>query len=104
NKENINHAVLIGLNNPVKGEENNFSKLKNEQVIDIYTSTKTYKELQEKYNISYQTIRKIKKQISWQHVTKNHLVGKASTNRLDKEKIEKIYLAKGKYKDIAVTF
>lgn len=104
NQENMNHRMLNGLNNPAKGEKNNFSKLKNEQVIDIYTSTKTYKELQEEYNISCQTIRKIKKQISWQHITKNYSVGKVSTNRLDKEEIEKIYLAKGKYKDIATTF
>lgn len=104
NYENMIHKINNNLHNPAKGEKNNFSKLKNEQVIDIYTSTKPYKELEEKYKISYQAIRKIKKREYWKEITENYPLGEATTNRLSEEKIKKIYTTAGKYKDIALIF
>ncbi|WRW34630.1 HNH endonuclease [Staphylococcus phage CF5] len=101
NYYNMLHKIRNNLHNPVKGEENNFSKLTDKEVREIYCSNKSYKELEKQYNISSQAIRKIKNNDYWTHVTKNLVKGVCKTNRLTEKQICEIYEMKGKQKDIA---
>lgn len=68
--ENMKHAVDTGLLS-VKGEKNPACKIKDENVIDIFTSPLTAKELSLKYNISEALIGKIRAQTIWKSVTFN---------------------------------
>lgn len=68
-QENIRHAFETGLMTSFKGEENNFSKLKNEEVIDIYNSSLSGVELAKKYNVSKSCIGNIRNGKTWIHLT-----------------------------------
>lgn len=72
--ENIKHAYKIGLKNQ-KGELNNRSKLKEEdvkEIIDLLLEKNlTLVEIGKKYNVSSNTIGAIKNKIRWQHLTQN---------------------------------
>lgn len=70
NLENSIHARQIGLINQL-GEENKFSKLNNEQVLEIYNSTLTTIELSAMYNTCRSNVYHIKRGLSWTHIT-NH--------------------------------
>lgn len=104
NYYNMIHKIKNNLHNTPKGERNNFSKLTNKEVKEIYCSNNSYKELEKQYNISYQAIRKIKNDDYWTHVTKNLNKGISETGRLTKRQICEIYEMKGKQKDIAKTY
>lgn len=73
--QNIKHAFNIGLKTQV-GSKNNCSKLTEKQVIQIcdflkYT-TFTNKQIADMFDIeSDETIRRIRKRLSWTHVTNN---------------------------------
>ena len=69
--ENQQHASLNNLINYSKGEERYNSKLKEADVIDIYTSDLSNTELANKYKMSDSNISKIKNKITWKHVTED---------------------------------
>lgn len=70
-KENIQHAVLIGLRND-KGENNPNSKLNCEKVIKIRSiyknSNLTQKDIAKKFNISNTTVSQIVNRKTWNHI------------------------------------
>jgi hypothetical protein len=76
--QNIRHGTGIERSvakrrlNPNKknrGEGCGTSKLKNEQVIEIYKSNKLYIELTKNYGVSFSCISNIKNRKSWSHLT-----------------------------------
>ena len=79
NQENQKHAIELGLWDGIskkiserqKGSSNTMSKLTEEQVIEIFKSSKTNSELAKDYQVSYETIRGIKVGRRWQHLTDN---------------------------------
>lgn len=73
--ESIDHAFRTGLIKPALGEDQSNTKLKNEQVREIYNSKKKTKEISKEYNISTHTILDIKRGRTWWHITghKRHI-------------------------------
>lgn len=69
--ENTKHSFDNGLQVMRKGEDCSWSKLTNEQVIDIYLSTEMQKDLAKKYNISHSQVNRIRKGLRWSSVTIN---------------------------------
>ena len=68
-KENINHAIKIGLKNPSLGEENGLSKLTEKEVRYILSiENKTHKEISLMYNVSRSTISYIIRRKTWKHI------------------------------------
>lgn len=68
-RENLDHAIKNNLT--LKGEENRNSKLKDVDVIKIYSLLQkgtTTKELSESYNVSYSTIDSIRTNRYWKHL------------------------------------
>lgn len=65
---NKKHAHDNGLEKSRKGSSNAFSKLTEEQVVEIRKSIGTYKELSIKYNVSRSTISDIINRKSWKHI------------------------------------
>lgn len=70
NEYNHNHKMENGLNVSLKGEEHGCSILTEKEVIDIFKSKESYKNLIKKYNISKSTISSIKNKRNWKHLTK----------------------------------
>lgn len=68
-KENISHAIKNNLIKSKEGERNNFCKLSNSQVIEIFNSDLPRKELSKIYNISKNAIGYIKNGKNWSSVT-----------------------------------
>ena len=66
-KENFNHSILIGLQNPI-GEKNWNSKLSNEDINNIRNSCLTRKQLSKLYNVSITSINNIITYKSWKHL------------------------------------
>lgn len=66
-KENIHHALRTGLKKAF-GENHKHSKLKNEDVLFIRSSTKPNIELATKYSVYITTIQKIRKIQTWKHI------------------------------------
>lgn len=74
NQENRIHAVKIGLTARMIGETNPYSKLKEEQVIDIINDLLNhipYSEITKKYNCSKSTISAIKNKRNWKYLTED---------------------------------
>jgi len=69
-KENTVHGVQNGLIK-VYGENSHWAKLVESQVIDIYTSKESTRELAGRYGVNDETIRKIKIGVNWKRITKN---------------------------------
>lgn len=72
NQENRIHAVKIGLTARMIGENNPYSKLLKEQVIDIIQDLLNhvpYSVITKKYNISKSTISAIKNKRNWTYLT-----------------------------------
>lgn len=67
NKENIIHAIEIGLFDSV-GIKNGRSKLTNIDIIEIRNSVLSVRRLGEIYNVSFTTINKIKLRKVWKHL------------------------------------
>lgn len=67
--ENMQHAFRTGLMNNRQGENNNFSKLTDIEVLDIFSSTETQSNLSKKYKVSIATISDIKNMKIWEHIT-----------------------------------
>jgi len=57
------------LNVVLRGEDNCRSKLTEQQVLEIYSSKDSYKELQFKYGVSKSTISSIKSARNWRWLT-----------------------------------
>lgn len=72
--DNQKHAHKIGLKNQ-RGSKNNFSKLKEEDVLEIAKLLKrkniTMRSIAKKYMVDEETIRSIKIKRTWSHVTKD---------------------------------
>lgn len=71
--ENIQHAFDNNLNKPhdAKGSKNGFSKLKENQVVEIKTkliNKISVNEIYKQYGVSYECIRNIKRCLSWGHI------------------------------------
>lgn len=67
-KENVIHAWDNGLNHALKGEENGFSKLTTDNVIEIRNSQMTGVFLSKKFNVSCAHISRIKLNQVWKHI------------------------------------
>lgn len=77
---NNKHAKDTGLNKGCRGENIWKSKLKNEQVLDIFNSNKSGVSLSKKYNVVNATISAIKTGKRWSHITnKKYIVATHST-------------------------
>lgn len=96
--ENQKHRFNSYYNNERK---NKSAKLDIKEVEDIYQSSLSYKKLKEKYNVSFQTLYKIKNDKLWVEITKKLQKGNSNKNLLNRDTIEKIYTSKEKQKDIA---
>lgn len=102
NQENKNHAMKNGLSAYAKGEEQGKSILKNEQVIDIYTSNKSRLYMSKKYNVSKHTISHIRGDNTWTHVTKNLVKGNyKNDNFLSDDIIKDIFISTLSNKEIS---
>ena len=71
--ENEKHAYQIGLKishrvSINQGEKSSFSKLKENQVIEIYYLNEKRKELAKKYNVNQSSIDNIKNKKTWKHI------------------------------------
>lgn len=74
NQENRIHALKLGLAVPLKGEENPYSKLKEQEVLDIIQDLLhhvPYSQICKKYNCSKSTISAIKNKRNWKYLTKD---------------------------------
>jgi hypothetical protein len=73
--ENIDHAFSNGLIIAALGENQSNTKLKNNQVIEIYKSNDSTEILKKRYGVSSHTIRDIKNGRTWWHLTgqKRHI-------------------------------
>lgn len=67
--ENRKHSIDNNLTNSAKGEKLKSSKLKNEQALFIFNSKEAYKELANRFGISFGLINDIKSGRSWAHIT-----------------------------------
>ena len=67
--ENVKHAFEIGLMPDRKGENAGMSKLKDEQVKEIYLSDKRQRILAKKFKVNQSTIHYIKSNKTWKHIT-----------------------------------
>jgi hypothetical protein len=65
-RDNVNDKISRG--RQLKGEQIGNSKLTEEIVIEIYRSNLSYKELQNKYNVSNAMVSLIKNKKRWQHL------------------------------------
>ena len=70
-KENISDMDAKGRRgvSSQRGESNGFSKLSDKEVRVIFSSNKSIRELQDEFSVSNETIRKIKRSITWKHIT-----------------------------------
>lgn len=72
NKENVEHAFSIGLNEGIKGEENVNAKLTENDVVNIYNLYKTnkysMKDLADKFNTSETNVYDIVNRKRWKHL------------------------------------
>ena len=70
-KDNLKHALQTGLRKSLKGEAQATSKLTAEQVKEILIELNTgitQQKIASKYNVSQNTISKIKRKILWRHI------------------------------------
>lgn len=70
-KYNSKHSWNTGLRKPSRGEKSGNNKLKEHEVVTIYMSDKSSKELSKMFNISERTIRDIRSGRTWVDTTKN---------------------------------
>jgi hypothetical protein len=66
--ENVRHAFDNGLNYALKGEKNGYSKLSNEDVLKIRSSSKTGVYLSKEFKVSCAHISRIRLNQVWNHV------------------------------------
>lgn len=82
NKDNIKHAFNNNLRNE-QGENNYFHKLKESdvlQIVDLLLFTQyTYNEIATWWDVNEETIARIKRKISWKHLTTTIVFPKRST-------------------------
>lgn len=67
--QNMAHAFRTNLVPRVVGENQARSKLKNNEVREIFASKLVLRKLAEIYNVDHKTIRAVKKGITWNHIT-----------------------------------
>ena len=70
-KENSQHAVLLGLNNPCLGEDNGMSKLKEEEVLEIYKllwQGYNNEDIASVYNLHSRYVSSIRHGKKWKHL------------------------------------
>jgi hypothetical protein len=68
NSENQIHSYNILLRKRLTGEKNGFSKLKNNEILEIRNNKNKLKTLAEMYNVSITTISDIKNNKIWKHI------------------------------------
>jgi len=68
NSENQIHSYNILLRKRLTGEKNGFSKLKNNEILEIRNNNNKLKTLAEIYNVSITTISDIKNNKIWKHI------------------------------------
>lgn len=66
--ENMKHAIENGLNKQV-GDKHHGALLTNKQVLEIFNSKKTNRELADKYNIRINEVSRIKRGETWSRIT-----------------------------------
>ncbi|UGL60590.1 HNH endonuclease protein [Staphylococcus phage vB_SurM-PSU4] len=102
---NSKHAWDTGLNKPRRGEKSSVNKLSEKEVVEIYKSNKTTKELSEIFNISPRTIRDIKRDKTWTDTTKNLKKGKQPENKKFSEPdIVHIYTSDETSKNLSILY
>lgn len=105
NQENCDHKVINNLQARNKGEKCGTSKLKNEQVKQIFLSESTTRELASQYNVSTSTILLIKERKAWSHVTKNLRKVKSKRNDIfNDDEVVDIYTSNLSYKQLALKY
>jgi hypothetical protein len=98
NLDNIRDKMEKGRQKGNKGGDHPESKLKETDVINIFLSSESIKELAKQYNVEPCTISNIRNSRSWGHITellrlnKNTIIGKGS--KITKEDVKDIYLSK----------
>jgi hypothetical protein len=75
-QENCQHAHNTGLQPSRKGGNNPWSKLNSGQVLEIFHSTRSNREIAEQYNITRDAVSLIKTGKNWSHVTGKKYVRK----------------------------
>lgn len=69
-KQNVRHAMSLGLKVQAKGEQHGMSKITKEQAIYIYKSEKSLRELAKMFNVDYTNISCIKRGKTWAWATR----------------------------------
>ena len=67
--DNISDMKQRGRANYANGENHGNSKLKSQDVLEIIESKETIFVLAEKFNVSFQTISKVRTGDTWSHIT-----------------------------------
>lgn len=89
-KQNIDHAVKLGLRNS-KGVHNYGCILEEKQVLEIYKSNSSCSVLSKIYGVSKLAINRIKIGKTWGHITGHKYIQKRPSTFLDKEIVLKIF-------------
>lgn len=100
NKENIEHAIATGLRDG-KGVLNYGCVLTEKEVLEIYGSEGTNKEVSKKYNVGELAVNRIRIGYTWAHLTGHVYKQKKASCLLDKEFILKVFNADGNYIEIS---
>ena len=101
-KYNSKHSWNTGLRKPSRGEKSGNNKLKEHEVVTIYMSDKSSKELSKMFNISERTIRDIRSGRTWVDTTKNLEKGNLpSYKRFSDEDVIYIYTSDNTIQNLA---
>jgi hypothetical protein len=70
-KENIHHAIKHGIFTKIKGEQVGASKLKEQDVLDIFFDHRSHTMIAKDYSVSRSAVILIKQKKNWNYLTKN---------------------------------
>lgn len=101
--DNKKRAYGLGLMVGRKGESHHLSRLKNEDVEDIFNSPLSYLQLSEKYNITTTAVGDIKIGKTWSHITGKEYV-KMNRRRLSEKEILDIFYDNGTYRALGLKY
>lgn len=104
NHENVLHAIQTNLRKPINGDKNTFAALSNSQVLEIFHSTKTDRQLSKDYNVGILCIRRIKNGMQWGSVTGKSYTPKAHNQNFTNDVALEIFNASGSNTEIAKQF
>lgn len=103
-KSNVHHAVDMGLRKSIKGENNRGCVLTDKDVIDIYKSGLTNKQLSRIYPVSELAINRIKIGKTWGHLTGHKYKQRYPSQFLSKDVVLGIFNSNNTVKEISEQF